>query len=208
MILLSSVNATVCHYSDHCSGRDNLSFTFKLQECAVSLFRVKGFEVDLHAGELRKHGRITRLQDKPLELLHLLIEQPSVLVTREQIIERLWGANRYHDLSASINQCVVKLRYALGDKGSTPQIIETIPRRGYRLSASVEPVASGLPDNCRSAGTSPEAPLERPPLPRAIRQIAAGRSIVGREIESQVLGVAWEAACCRRQQLVLVSGDQ
>ena len=80
----------------------------------MSLFRISGFEVDLRAGELRKHGRITRLQDKPLELLCLLMEQPNVLVTREQIIERLWGASPYHDLSGSINQCVVKLRQTAG----------------------------------------------------------------------------------------------
>lgn len=174
----------------------------------MSLFHVSGFEVDLHAGELRKHGRITRLQDKPLELLRLLMEQPNVLVTREQIIERLWGASRYHDLSGSVNQCVGKLRHALRDKRSNPQIIETIPRRGYRLRASVEPVASGLPDDCPSAGTIPDPQLEPPPLPRAIQQITAGRSIVGRETELQLLGDAWEAARCRRQQLVLVSGDQ
>ena len=51
----------------------------------MSLFRIGDFEVDFHSGELRKNGRITRLQDKPLELLRLLIEQQNMLVTREQI---------------------------------------------------------------------------------------------------------------------------
>ena len=48
--------------------------------------RFGGFELDVKAGELRRQGRTVRLQDKPLQLLMLLLGKPThELVTREEI---------------------------------------------------------------------------------------------------------------------------
>ena len=199
------------------SGPPVLSFRspLKCEVYAVSLFRVCDVEVDLRAGELRKDGRITRLQDKPLQLLGMLLRQPHVLLTREQIIEQIWGASRYHHFEDSLNQCVRKLRQALGEKAKNPDILETIPGRGYRLIASVETVNDGLSDKSSNAAQpfsaaptgDPGEGEQRIPLPRVIRDLANGSRLIGREAELQTLCEAWRAARSGAQRLVLVSGE-
>ena len=49
------------------------------------------FEVDLRAGELRKRGVRIRLQEQPLQVLAVLLEQPGQLVTREELKQKLWA---------------------------------------------------------------------------------------------------------------------
>jgi len=72
-----------------------------------SIVRFGGFELNLRAGELRRQGRTVRLQDKPLQLLLLLLGKPtSELVTREEIQEHIWGTSRFLDFEDSLNQAV------------------------------------------------------------------------------------------------------
>src|SRR5437763_14142466 len=105
------------------------------------------FEVDLRAGELRKRGVRIRLQEQPLQVLAVLLEQPGQLVTREELKQKLW-AGTIVDFDHSINTTINKLREALGDSADTPRFIETLPRRGYRFiypvngASQVETVAS------------------------------------------------------------------
>jgi len=47
--------------------------------------RFGAFEVDLRSGELRKHGIKIKLQEKPFQILALLVEQPGEVVTREEL---------------------------------------------------------------------------------------------------------------------------
>jgi TolB-like protein/DNA-binding winged helix-turn-helix (wHTH) protein/Tfp pilus assembly protein PilF len=104
------------------------------------------FELDPRAGELRKRGLKVRLQQQPSELLHLLLEQPGEVVTREAIRKRLWPADVFVDFDRGLNKAIVKLREALGDSADSPRFIETLPRKGYRFIAPVgaaEPVAGG-----------------------------------------------------------------
>jgi DNA-binding winged helix-turn-helix (wHTH) protein len=49
------------------------------------------FELDRRAYELRRSGRSLRLERTPIELLLLLVERRGELVTREEIIEKIWG---------------------------------------------------------------------------------------------------------------------
>ena len=103
------------------------------------IVRFGGFELDVKAGELRRQGRTVRLQDKPLQLLMLLLGKPaSELVTREEIQEHIWGTSRFLDFEDSLNQAVRKLREALRDSASSPRFLETIPRRGYRFLVPVD----------------------------------------------------------------------
>src|SRR5207248_6983926 len=90
------------------------------------------FEVDLRAGELRKKGVRVRLQEQPLQVLAVLLEQPGHVVTREELKHKLW-AGTIVDFDHSINTTINKLREELGDSADTPRFIETLPRRGYRF---------------------------------------------------------------------------
>jgi DNA-binding winged helix-turn-helix (wHTH) protein/tetratricopeptide (TPR) repeat protein len=96
------------------------------------------FEVDLRSGELRKPGSTMRLQDKPLQILALLLEHPGELVTRDEVQKRLWPNGIIVDFERSINTAVNRLREALGDDAEHPRFIETLPRRGYRFIAPVQ----------------------------------------------------------------------
>lgn len=95
------------------------------------------FEVDRESGELLKRGLPLRVQEKPLQLLLLLLEHPGEIVLREDLQRRLWPHGTYVDFDKGLNTAVKKLRYALGDSPDKPVFIETIPRRGYRFIAPV-----------------------------------------------------------------------
>jgi Tol biopolymer transport system component/DNA-binding winged helix-turn-helix (wHTH) protein len=116
---------------------------------ASHVLRFSSFELDLRAGELRKHGTRIKLQGQPLQVLALLIENPGDVVTREQLRERLWPADTFVDFDHSLNSAVKKLRQALNDDPDVPRFIETLPRRGYRFIAPVGNSAS-LPSQAQS----------------------------------------------------------
>src|ERR1700704_6064176 len=95
------------------------------------------FEVDRESGELFNRGSLLHLQEKPLELLLLLLEHPAQIVFREDLQRRLWPDGTNLDFDKGLNTAVKKLRYALGDAPDKPVFIETIPRRGYRFIAPI-----------------------------------------------------------------------
>jgi Tol biopolymer transport system component/DNA-binding winged helix-turn-helix (wHTH) protein len=102
--------------------------------------RFSDFEVDLRSGEIRKCGRKVRLQEKPFQVLALLLEKPGELVTREEARRKLWPADTFVDFDHSLGTAISKLRLALGDSPQDPRFIETVASRGYRFIAPVESV--------------------------------------------------------------------
>src|SRR4051812_2893569 len=101
------------------------------------------FEVDLRAGELRKHGVRVRLQEQPFQILTMLLERPGETVTREELRSRLWAAETFVDFDHGVNKAVNRIRDVLGDSASSPRFVETVARRGYRFIADVA-VAEGV----------------------------------------------------------------
>jgi TolB-like protein/DNA-binding winged helix-turn-helix (wHTH) protein/Flp pilus assembly protein TadD len=95
------------------------------------------FEVDLQAGELRKQGLRVNLQEKPLQVLAILLERPSKVVTREELQQRLWPDVNV-DFEHSLSTAIKKLRDALDDAADNPRFIETRPGRGYRFIYPIE----------------------------------------------------------------------
>jgi Tol biopolymer transport system component/DNA-binding winged helix-turn-helix (wHTH) protein len=104
----------------------------------LHLVRFGVFEVDLRAGELRKSGLKIRLQEKPFQVLAMLLEHPGEIVTRDELQKKLWPENTFVDFDHSMNTAVTKLREALGDTADNPRFVETLARRGYRFIAPVE----------------------------------------------------------------------
>ena len=119
------------------------------------------FELDLHAGELRRQGMKIPLQEQPLRLLGLLLENAGDLLSREEIETQLWPGDAYGDLNHRLNNAVNKIRIALGDSAENPRFLETIPRRGYRFTAPVHEVGkaaeatSSTPPPQRRSGEAP-----------------------------------------------------
>src|SRR5215471_7601529 len=94
--------------------------------------RFDGWTLFKATGELSKGPVTTRLQAQPLQMLIELVEHPRELVTRDQLIARIWPKGVV-EFDASLNTAVRKLRVALNDDPEHPRYIETIPRRGYRF---------------------------------------------------------------------------
>jgi Tol biopolymer transport system component/DNA-binding winged helix-turn-helix (wHTH) protein len=113
------------------------------------------FELDREPGELLKRGLPLHVQEKPLQLLLLLLEHPGEIVSREDLQRRLWPNGTYVDFDKGLNAAVKKLRYALGDSRDKPVYIETIPRRGYRFIAPVSCNGIGLADPLAGGTTFP-----------------------------------------------------
>jgi TolB-like protein/DNA-binding winged helix-turn-helix (wHTH) protein/tetratricopeptide (TPR) repeat protein len=95
------------------------------------------FDVDIETGELRRAGIKLKLQEKPFQMLAMLLEHPGEVVTREALRERLWASNTIVDFDHGLNTAIKKLRQALGDSAESPRFIETLARRGYRVIAPI-----------------------------------------------------------------------
>jgi TolB-like protein/DNA-binding winged helix-turn-helix (wHTH) protein/tetratricopeptide (TPR) repeat protein len=98
------------------------------------------FELDRGAYELHRSGRVIKIERIPMELLLLLVEQRGNLVSREQIIERIWGRDVFLDADTSINSAIRKIRQVLRDDPEQPKFIQTVTGRGYRFIATVTDV--------------------------------------------------------------------
>ena len=85
------------------------------------------FELDLCARELRKEGRRIRLQEQPFQILHMLLESPGEVVTREDIRKRLWPDGMVVEFDHSINAAVKRLRDALRDRSNRRTTTEPAP---------------------------------------------------------------------------------
>jgi TolB-like protein/DNA-binding winged helix-turn-helix (wHTH) protein/Tfp pilus assembly protein PilF len=97
------------------------------------VYRFGNFSLDARTGELARDGNKTPLREQPLQLLLALLEKPGELVSREELIGRLWEPGTFVDFDRGLNKAVNHLREALGDSAENPQFIETLPRKGYRF---------------------------------------------------------------------------
>ena len=100
------------------------------------------FVADVHTHELWKEGIRIKLIGQPFEILAVFLRKPGKLVTREELRSRLWPADTFVDFNHGLNAAINKLREALCDSAEKPRYIETLPRRGYRFIAAVEPADS------------------------------------------------------------------
>jgi DNA-binding winged helix-turn-helix (wHTH) protein len=107
-------------------------------------YRFGLFELDPAAGELRRQGVLVKLPPQPFKLLTLLVARPGAIVTRDEIRRELWSEDTFVDFEQGVNFSIRQVREALGDDAEAPRYVQTVPRRGYRFIAPVEPPK---PDN-------------------------------------------------------------
>src|ERR1700722_19463305 len=123
------------------------------------------FELAGRSQKLSRAGRTLKLERIPTEILVLLIEKNGETVSREQIIERIWGSGVFFDTDNSINGAIRKIRQALKDDPEQPQFIQTVTGRGYRFIASVadpeaaSPVQSQSPHPVQEVALQDAAPI-------------------------------------------------
>ena len=100
--------------------------------------RVVGeIELDLGRYELRRDGRRVKLEKKPMELLIFLVARREQLVSRKDIVTKLWRSDLLIDTEPNINNIVRKIRTALGDNATRSRFLETVVGKGYRFIGPV-----------------------------------------------------------------------
>ena len=118
---------------------------WRMDQPAPTRVRVGGFQLNLTTGELSPvvHPEAAiLLREQPFQIFKLLIDRRGKIVTREEIQKRLWPNDTVVNFDQGINAAIRILRRELGDSADSPQYIETIARRGYRLLVEPEPQPS------------------------------------------------------------------
>ena len=118
------------------------------------------FELDLRAYELRRSDQSLKLPRIPMEVLLLLLEQRGQLVTREQIVHRIWGKDVFVDTDNSINAAIRKIRQVLDDDPEQPRFLQTVTGKGYRFIAPIQTTGISLVPRALDERTpSPSEPV-------------------------------------------------
>src|SRR6202023_1247686 len=94
---------------------------------STRVLRFDDFELDVRAGELRKHGSKLRLQGQPLQVLADLLTHARDMVTREDLRSASRPPDTFVDFDHSLHNAVARSREALGDSAEMPRYIETLP---------------------------------------------------------------------------------
>lgn len=116
-------------------------------------FRIGDWLVQPAVCRLTSNGRTVHVRPKVMDLLAYLARHPGEVVSKDTLLDVVWGAQAISE--SALTRTITELRQALGDNAEEPGILETIPKRGYRLIAPVT-----IPD------MPPEPPLERQILRR------------------------------------------
>jgi len=121
------------------------------------IYRFDRFELDLARVELRSGGEACAVEPQVFALIALLVENRERLVSRDELIEKVWDGRIVTD--AAIASRVKSARQALGDDGQAQRFIRTVHRKGFRFVAEAKAThdASATPPVA-----SPPAPAGHP----------------------------------------------
>jgi TolB-like protein/DNA-binding winged helix-turn-helix (wHTH) protein len=135
---------------------------------AIRDYEFDQFRLTPELYELTREGRPIRLEKIPFDLLVLLVERRSELVSRDAITAALWGNGGFQDVDQGLNTAIRKVRMALRDSAEAPRFIQTVVGRGYRF----------LPDvTIRERSVAPEPPVEEPPQAAPKRDVRRFRRL-------------------------------
>jgi Tol biopolymer transport system component/DNA-binding winged helix-turn-helix (wHTH) protein len=104
----------------------------------VKAFEVGEWTAHPSLNRLARGGEEVRVEPKVMQVLEALAETPGEVVTREQLVARVWPGVFVSD--DVLHRAIRELRRAFGDDTSSPQYVETIRKRGYRLIAPVRSI--------------------------------------------------------------------
>jgi TolB-like protein/DNA-binding winged helix-turn-helix (wHTH) protein len=144
-------------------------------EVAFDVAQFADFELDSGRYELRRGDRVLKLEKIPMDLLTLLVESNDQLVSRDQIIEKIWGKDVFLDTEHGINTAIRKIRQALGDDPDQPRFVQTVTGKGYRFIAPVALIgeAHRNGDNSRKVSLATELPPEVPQVGSEVPTLTA-----------------------------------
>jgi predicted ATPase/DNA-binding winged helix-turn-helix (wHTH) protein len=154
-------------------------------------FRIGPWLIQPSLNIISKDGRTAHLEPKVMEVLVCLVRRAGELVQKEELMQTVWPSTFVTD--DALKRCVSELRRVFDDDPREPHFIQTIPKRGYRMIAAVDPT---LDEPARFPRVFPEAHF-----------LPATRHSVGRGKEHAELGAAFESAAGGRGVLACVAGE-
>ena len=152
---------------------DNLCKDSESRLTHGSLYRFGQFVLDSRRRRLSYADSPVSLTPKAFDVLLLLVQSPNRLVTKEELLQAVWGDTFVEE--GNLTQYIWHLRRALGDNSEDPRLIVTIPRKGYQFTATVS-VAE-------ASDTSRQAPVQVPPTvslradPRPVHELPVGELV-------------------------------
>ena len=102
--------------------------------------QVGDWRFDAAAGELSRGDERRRLEDRAARTLEFLCNHRGAVVSQQQRVDAIWSGRVLSPNSIAV--VITDLRRALGDDARDPRLLETVPKRGYRLIA--QPLAAGV----------------------------------------------------------------
>ena len=126
------------------------------ESSAYQDFRVADWLVQPSRNRLVRGETAVRMRPQLIDVLACLARRPGAVVSKEELLSTVW--NDRFVAESGIARCIAELRQAMADDARTPRIIETIPKRGYRLVAARR---SGR--TRRGRGPTSVAPVPPPP---------------------------------------------
>lgn len=101
-------------------------------------FRVGPWLVKPSLNVISRNGTTLRLEPRVMEVLVCLAEHADETLSKESLLQTIWPNTFVTD--DALKHCISELRRVFEDDAREPQVIQTIPKRGYRLIAPVQPV--------------------------------------------------------------------
>ena len=159
---------------------------------------------------LRRQGKSISLTPKAFAVLCRLMEEPGRLVTKEDLLNAAWPGTYVSD--AALKVCISRLRQALGDLSHPPRYIETVHWRGYRLLTPIPTTTSS--EQSSEQGNLGAETLSPVPTQHATPNLSLPTpnaqhptpSLVGREMELQILRQALATARNGERRTIFISG--
>jgi DNA-binding winged helix-turn-helix (wHTH) protein len=133
--------------------------------------RFDAYELDGPNATLLRDGKAVTLAPRPFEVLCALARQPGLLITKNALLDEVWGHRFVTD--SSLRTAIAQLRIALQDDARNPRFIEAVPRRGYRFIAAGRVVAGESAATQYIEHRQPHAP----PTPLETAGITAERAL-------------------------------
>jgi len=115
--------------------------------------RVDGWQVQPTLNRLCRPEATVRLRPQLMDLLVCLASQPGRVFSKDELVAKVWEGRAVS--ASAVSRCIAELRSSLEDDSHRPRVIETIPKRGYRLIAPVEPVRPASPTPPALVAASP-----------------------------------------------------
>jgi DNA-binding winged helix-turn-helix (wHTH) protein/tetratricopeptide (TPR) repeat protein len=166
-------------------------------------YTFEDYEIDTVLFEVRRGGVRSNVEPQVFNLLVYLIQNRDRVVTREELLEKVWCDRFVSD--ATLSSCIRAVRKALGDSGSRQTVIQTVHGRGFRFTAGI----TEFDDLSPSRAVVSSAPLHESSVwtGTTISPVTRSAEIFGRDGDLLALNGAWHRATEGERQVVFVTGE-